>query len=148
WLQTMDSCKQSLGQSQFDVLDTSAVFDEVVTTPAAPLHGVGSGTCPAPRGDCVTTTDGCVQITAVPFSDTFRIRQTAMPPANTGDPLGYAPCNGGGACRNECVNFTVSSAGVVTAQTTNVYPDGTTSVLPSSTTMYAGTQSDPIVFHD
>jgi len=149
WLQTMDSCRQSLGQSQYDIINTSGSFHTVATTPSAPLHSVGSGSgCPSPRGDCVTTTDGCVQVTGVPTNDKFTITEIALPPANSGDPLGYAPCNGGSACRDQSGAVTISSGGTISVQVTNVEPDNVSIVYPSSSSSYAGTASDPIVFHD
>jgi hypothetical protein len=148
WIQTMDSCKQSLGQSQFEVTD-GASFDVVVTTPSSPLKSVASGGCPLQHGNCSTTKNGCVQVAGLPLADSFHIRETALPPANSGNPLGYAPCNGGSACQNEYDNFTVSSSGAVSANTTNVYPSGTIAVYPNTTpTSFDGSTSNPIVFHD
>lgn len=148
WLQTMDSCKHTLGQSRFRISDSSGAFEATVTTPPSPLHPVASGKCPIPRGNCSTSTDGCVQVTGLPLADSFRIRQTATPPSNSGNPLGFAPCNGGSACRDEFARVAISGGGVVSAQTSNVFPDGTTRVFPSSSSSYSGAAADPIVFHD
>jgi hypothetical protein len=148
WIQTMDSCKQSLGSAAYVIKNASGSFQASVTTPASSPHSVSSGNCPLPRGSCTASTDGCVQVAALPVGDSFQIRETATPPATNGNPFGYAPCNGGSACRSETANVSISSSGAVSALTTNAYPDGTFSYYPGSTASFAGTAADPIVFHD
>jgi hypothetical protein len=148
WLQTMDSCKQALGSTAFVIVDNAGTFKENITTPSSSPHTVASGSCPLPRGNCTVSTVGCVQATGLPVGDSFQIRETATPPATSGNPFGYAPCNAGSACRNQFANLTVSSTGAVAGQTTNIAPDNTSSVIPSSTSSFAGTAADPIVFHD
>jgi len=146
WIQTLDSCNHTLGGSQYDITDSSQSVDMSVNTPATSLHLVG-GACPAQRGNCASATYGCVQITGLPDSDTFSIRETALPPANSGNPLGFAACNGGSACRAEYATFATDSSGNVVANTLNAYPDGTVAVMPTGS-VYAATAGDPIVFHN
>jgi len=144
-LQTLDSCRQTLGGSQFEIKGGSV--DEVVTTPASPLHSVGSGNCPLQRGDCSSTSDGCVQVAPLPFPASYTLHETATPPANSGNPQGYAPCNAGSACQSQTASVSIDATGNVTATTTNVDPDGTVVVSPNGGT-FNGSSSDPIVFHD
>jgi len=146
WIQTLDSCNHTLGSSQFVVADSSLDFSKTVTTPPASLHTVG-GACPSQRGSCASAAYGCVQVTGLPLNDTFRVRETALPPANSGNPLGFAACNGGSACGSEYATFSVDGNGVVSGYTSNAYPDGTVALMPSGGT-YAATSGDPIVFHD
>ena len=54
---------------------------------------------------------------------TYQLHETRTPAADTSNPEGYAPCEGGSACRSE-VAVTVAAGGAVTATVTNVYPDG------------------------
>jgi hypothetical protein len=82
-----------------------------------------------------------------PAPGTYTIRTTVTPPANATNPEGYAPCEGGSACQSEEATLTVGSGGAVSATVAAVYPDGTTVTWPS-TGSYAGSASDPIVFHD
>jgi len=146
WIQTLDSCKETLGGAQYNITDSSLNVNVTVTTPSASLQSVG-GTCPAQRGNCSTITNGCVQVAGLPFNDTFHIKETATPPANSGNPLGFAPCNSGSACRSEVDDFTVNSTGAVSGSTTNLAPDGTQATYPSSGT-FAATSADPILFHN
>jgi hypothetical protein len=149
WLQTMDSCQQALGSSKFQIVDTSGAFSATVTTPSqSSPKKVRDGTCPLPTGNCATFSYGCVQVTGLAAGDTYSIHEIAMPPPTNHNPLGYAPCNGGSACRSEVAAVTIDSTGAVSARTTNVYPDNTMSYYPSKTSSFAGTAADPIVFHD
>jgi hypothetical protein len=147
WLQTMDSCKQALGGAGYRIVDSSGAYNATATTPSNGLQTVSSGSCPLQRGNCSTMSTGCVQFANLPYPDTFRIGEFVLPPANSGNPQGYAPCNGGSACRSEVVDLSIDATGHTSAVTTNVYPDDTTSKYPSSGSA-AGTASDPIVFHD
>jgi len=147
WIQTLDSCKHTLGGSKFNVTDSSLSINLTVTTPSTGLTSVGSGGCPVQRGDCSSATNGCVLVTGLPPNDSFQIRQTATPPPNSGNPLGYAPCNAGSACRSETADFSIDGSGNVAASTTNADPDGSVVTYPNGGT-FAGTASDPIVFHD
>lgn len=147
WLQTLDSCKQGLGGSVYRITDSSGSYNSTASTPAATPHSIASGSCPLQRGNCASKTTGCVQISGLPFPDTFTIRQIATPPSNPSNPQGYAPCNGGSACQWEVVNLTINAAGQASAVTTDVEPDGTRALYPSSGTA-AGTAADPMVYHD
>lgn len=147
WLQTMDSCKQALAGAAYDlsgdgvslsVADSTTRGTRVVGTPLR---------CPLEQGNCSTASTGCVQFTDVP-PGTYRIIETRTPPANPTNPGGYAPCEGGSACRSEVVDVTVASGGQVSATVTNVYPDGVTVTWPQTGGSYAGTAADPIVVHD
>jgi len=147
-VQTVDSCKRAIGGAQYQILNSSRTFTEIVKTPAAAGKSLGSGgTCPFQRGNCSTLTTGCVQFTNIPDGDTYAIHQTSLPPADSTASSGYTACLGGSACQQETEAVTVDSSGSVTASTTNVYPDGSTVVWPTSGT-YAGSAPDPIVVHD
>ena len=145
WIQTMDSCKQALGGAAYVVSGSGGSI--TVTTPSGPGGSVApSAGCPLQQGNCSGASHGCVSF-AVPASGTYTIRTTVTPPPNVTNPEGYAPCEGGSACRSEEATLTVSPGGGVSATVSAVYPDGTTVTWPS-TGSYAGSTSDPIVFHD
>ena len=136
-VQTMDSCKQTLGGAAY-----SLTGGGVSMSAAAPAGrgSLSSTTCPLEHGNC--SAGGCVSFTGVP-AGTYEIRTTKTPPPNTSNPEGYAPCEGGSACRSQVASVTVSAGGGVSATVSNVYPDGTTTNFS-----FSGTSSDPIVFHD
>jgi hypothetical protein len=141
----MDSCKQAIGGAAYAVGGGGGT-SVTVTTPAGPSNTVAPATqCPLEQGSCTGTSDGCASF-AVPAPGTYTIRETVTPPGNTTNPEGYAPCEGGSACRSEVANLVVSG-GRVSATVTAVYPDGTSVTWPSSGS-YSGSPSDPIVFHD
>jgi hypothetical protein len=147
WLQTMDSCKQALGGAAYD-LTGGGITLSVVASGGGGRHMVGAPVrCPLEQGNCSASTTGCVQFTNV-APGTYRILQTRTPPSNATNPEGYAPCEGGSACRSEVVDVIVSPTGQVTATVTNVYPDGLTVTWPQTGGAYAGTAADPIVVHD
>jgi hypothetical protein len=151
-IQTMDSCQRALGSSQYVLTDGAAV-NITATTPAHPAQTVASGTCALQQGNCATFTTGCAQFLAVPYPGTYTFLETVTPPANGSNPEGYAPCNGGSACRSQKGAVTIDAAGVVKATVLNVYPDNTSVTYPiasrhSGLTSYAGTPADPIVTHD
>ena len=145
WVQTMDSCRHALPGASQTVHGANVSFTIGPSAGTKPA-GVGSSPCPAPRGSCVVTNTGCTSFTVpVPSTApvTYKITQSAAQAApNT------VPCNGGSACRGQSATFTVSTAGVVQARTTNIYPDGRLAFYPSSTGFAAGTKGDPILFHD
>jgi hypothetical protein len=152
WLQTMDSCNHSLGNTEFQITDTASphqISPVDVTAPASSLKSVGStSTCPLQRGNCATISYGCVQVTiTLAPPDTLQITEIATPPPNSNNPLGFAPCNGGSACRSELATLAIDASGGITATTTNTYPDGTTSIYPAGGT-FSASAADPIVFHD
>ena len=145
WIQTMDSCKQALGGAAYVVSGSGGSI--TVTTPSGPGGSVAAAAgCPLQQGNCSGTAHGCVSF-AVPAAGTYTIRTTVTPPPNVTNPEGYAPCEGGSACRSEEATLTVSPGGRVSATVSAVYPDGSTVTWPS-TGSYAGSASDPIVFHD
>jgi hypothetical protein len=145
WIQTMDSCKQALGGAAYTVGGGTVAI--TVTTPTGGTGSLGPAAgCPLQQGSCGAAGKGCASF-AAPGPGTYTIRQTVTPPGNATNPEGYAPCEGGSACRSEEATLTVGSGGSVSAIVTAVYPDGTTVTWPS-TGSYAGTASDPIVFHD
>jgi hypothetical protein len=147
WLQTMDSCKQALAGAAYDLSGggtTLSVADS--TTRGTRVVGIPLR-CPLEQGNCSASTTGCLQFTDLP-PGTYRIIQTRTPPANPTNPGGYAPCEGGSACRSEVVDVSVAQSGQVSATVTNVYPDGVTVTWPQTGGSYAGTAADPIVVHD
>jgi hypothetical protein len=145
WIQTMDSCKQALGGAAYVISGSGGSI--TVTTPSGAGGSVAAtATCPLQQGNCSAGGKGCVSF-AVPAAGTYTIRTTVTPPPNVTNPEGYAPCEGGSACRSEEATLTVSPGGAVSATVSAVYPDGTTFTWPS-TGSYSGSASDPIVFHD
>jgi hypothetical protein len=133
FVQTMDSCHQILGSAVLSMTGGS-----VATTPAG--HGTASGAgCPVPKGTC--SAGPCASFTGVP-DGTYRIITTKTPPANASNPEGYAPCEGGSACRSQWADVTVSG-GSVSATVSNVYPNNKT-----TTFSFSGSSGDPVVFHD
>jgi hypothetical protein len=147
WVQTMDSCREALGSAQYEIVNKSNTFSARVSTPAAPPASVASGACPLERGNCSARSTGCVQFANLPLPDSYKIREIATPPGNPSNPQGYAPCEGGSACQWQVADVSIDSAGRVTAVTTNIEPDGTRQLFPSSGSV-AGLAMDPIIFHD
>jgi hypothetical protein len=151
-LQQMDSCKQALGGSGYQL--TGGGVDIRASAPSRSKQRVASSsTCPLQQGDCVSVTVGCMTFTGVPAPGTFRIHEIRTPDPDTSNPEGYAACNGGSACRSQVIDVTVDSSGGAHAQVTNVYPDGTQATYPTASqhrgsSSYAATPSDPIVVHN
>ena len=135
-VQTMDSCHQILGSAVLSL--TGGSLATTATTPAGGGSASGAG-CPVPKGTC--SAGPCASFTGVP-DGTYRIITTKTPPANSSNPEGYAPCEGGSACRSQVADVNVSG-GSVSAVVTNVYPNNKT-----TTFSFSGSSGDPIVFHD
>jgi hypothetical protein len=151
-IQTMDSCQRALGSAQY-VLTDGAGVSITATTPVHAAQMVASGTCALQQGNCATFTTGCARFLAVPYPGTYTFLETVTPPGNASNPEGYAPCNGGSACRSQKGTVTIDAAGVVKGTVLNVYPDNTSVTYPiasrhSGLTSYAGTPADPIVTHN
>jgi len=136
-VQTMDSCSQVKGSAVYSLTGAGGSFS--ATTPAGNGSVSGGGGCPVPHGDC--SAGPCVSFTGIP-DGTYTLRTTKTPPPNSSNPEGYAPCEGGSACRDQYADVTVAAGGVA-ATVTNIYPDGKV-----TTFSFSGTSSDPIVFHD
>ena len=150
-IQTMDSCKSALGGARYVL--TGGGVSITATTPSHLPQTVSSGTCALQQGNCATFTTGCAQFPGVPYPGTYTFTETVTPPPNMSNPEGYAPCNGGSACRSETGTLTIGAGGTISATVLNVYPDNTTVTYPiasrhSGLTSYAGTAADPIVTHD
>ena len=135
-VQTMDSCHQIKGQAEYAL--SGGGVSMTAATPAGSGTGSGSG-CPVPTGSC--SSGPCAVFGGVP-DGTYRIVTTKTPPPNASNPEGYAPCEGGSACRSQVADLTVSG-GSVSATVTNVYPD-----QKVTTFHFSGSSGDPIVFHD
>jgi len=146
-IQSMDSCKQALDGAGYLLTGNNVGSGLTVTSTGSGRHSVSSGSCPVPRGSCSGGGTGCLTITGVPVPGSYRIHAVTTPPANSSNPEGYAPCEGGSACRSEEAVVTVLAGGGVQAQVNDVYPDGSLRTFPGSGATYAGTASDPIVFH-
>lgn len=166
YLQVMDSCRQALPGANFTLINPDG--SQVDAGPSAGTRrvSVGSGSCPLQRGNCATTSTGCVTFAITPpasGTDTYTIKENPTfdtsdgfyenPPGATSF-TGFVPCNGGSACpgafdpaKAQSATLTVNSSGVVSAVTTNGYPDGKFSHYPS-TGSSVGTRSDPVVFHN
>lgn len=166
WVQVMDSCKQGLPGANFTLVAPGQ------TTNAGPSAGtkrvtVSSGTCPLQRGNCQKVPTGCLTFSITPpSSGTASYMILENPTFNSSDGFyenpsgetpftGFVPCTGGSACSGaftltppgESASLTINSSGVVTAVTTNILPDSKIATYPSSG-YSAGTQTDPIVFHN
>jgi hypothetical protein len=151
-IQTMDSCQRALGSARYVLTDGAGVSITAITPDHAP-QTVSSGTCALQQGNCASFSTGCAQFLAVPYPGTYSFRETVTPPGNTSNPEGYAPCNGGSACRSQVGTVTIDAAGVVRGTVVNVYPDSTSVTYPiasrhSGRTSYAGSPADPIVTHN
>ncbi|TMD89725.1 MAG: DUF4214 domain-containing protein [Chloroflexi bacterium] len=151
-LQQMDSCKQALGGSGYQL--TGGGVDIRASAPSTSKQRVASSnTCPLQQGDCVSVSVGCMTLSGVPAPGTYRIHEIRTPDPDNSNPEGYAACNGGSACRSQVIDVTVDSSGAAQARVTNVYPDGTPATYPTAAqhggrSAYAGTSSDPIVVHN
>ncbi|HEX3604852.1 MAG TPA: hypothetical protein VH134_02935 [Candidatus Dormibacteraeota bacterium] len=145
WVQTLDSCRQSLGGVGLSLSQGGVAM--VRTVPAGASRSVAAPDgCPAERGDCAgTAPPGCaVFALAPPISGTrtYTLEQLTVP-------AGYAGCSGGSACIGEVANFTLDSTGAVLGATvTDNLPDGVVVTRPSSGASFAATTADPIVLHD
>ncbi len=145
WVQTLDSCKQALPGAAYRLSGGGLS----VTAQAPSGHKktvVPKSTCPELRGSCSAVKVGCVSFAALP-PGTYTVVTTRTPPPDTSDPEGFAPCQGGSACRSEVATVVVGAAGKVQATVTDVYPDRVSETFPSPGS-FAGTRSDPVVFHD
>jgi hypothetical protein len=159
WLQVMDSCKQALPGAHFTLVAPNGSKIQAGPSAGTKRVTVSSGTCPLQRGNCQAVPTGCVSWHLTPPTSgvaTYTIKEHSTwdatdglyenPPGATAF-TGFVPCNGGSACQRERATFTVDSHGVVRGTTTNIYPDGTSTMYPSGGT-FSGTQTDPIVFHN
>lgn len=151
-VQTLDSCKSGLQGSAYELLNAAGTVVSTVGSQGASSPGglTTNEGCPIQQGDCVNTVKGCLVFGQVPAGD-YRLVETAVPGPNATNPDGYAPCNGGSACRWEAADVTVNPDGTIVARVTNVAPNGQVETFPSESThaqYYAGTPSDPIVFHN
>ena len=146
WVQTMDSCKQALPSGSVTLTGGGLVRTAQAAT-GRKRSVVPTASCPLTRGNCRSVAVGCVSFTSLP-AGTYRLVTAKTPPADRSDPEGFAPCQGGSACRSETATVTVSASGAVSAQVVDVYPDGVSETFPSATTSFAGTPTDPVVFHD
>jgi hypothetical protein len=146
WVQTVDSCKQALPAAAYQL--TGAGVTRTAQAPAGRKKTiVPTASCPLSRGNCAAVPVGCVSFANL-APGTYRLITTATPPPDRSDPEGFAPCQGGSACRSQTATITVSAAGAVQGAVTDVYPDGVSETFPSASTFFAGTPTDPVVFHD
>jgi hypothetical protein len=159
WLQVMDSCRQALPGANFTLIDPSGSSVDKGPSPGKRRATVSSGSCPVQRGNCQRVPTGCLSWdiqSPVSGTATYRIVEKSTwnasdgfsenPPGATSF-TGFVPCNGGSACRSQTATFTVDASGIVRGTTTNIYPDRFKAVYPSHG-VFAGTQIDPIVFHN
>ena len=159
WLQVMDSCKEALPGANFSLIAPDGTHVTAGPSAGTKRVTVGSGSCPLQRGNCQTVPTGCVSWIITPpllGTATYSIRELPTwdatdgfyenPPGATAF-TGFVPCNGGSACQKEYATFTVDMNGVVSGTTTNIYPDGKSTMYPSGGT-FTATQTDPIVFHN
>ena len=146
WVQTMDSCKQALPDATYRLTGGGAT--RTATAPAGRKRSVvPTASCPLTRGNCKAVAVGCASFPGL-AAGTYTLVTAKTPPADRSDPEGFAPCQGGSACRSETATVTVSAAGAVSAQVVDVYPDGVSETFPSATTSFAGSETDPVVLHD
>jgi hypothetical protein len=146
WVQTVDSCKQALPAASYQL--TGGGVTRTAQAPAGKKKTiVPTASCPLSRGNCAAVPVGCVSFANLP-PGTYRLITTGTPPPDRSDPEGFAPCQGGSACRSQTATITVSSSGAVQGAVTDVYPDGVSETFPSASTFFAGSPTDPVVFHD
>jgi hypothetical protein len=146
WVQTMDSCKQALPGGSIS-LTGGGVSRTAQASAGTKRSVVPTASCPLTRGNCRAVAVGCVSFTGLP-AGTYSRANARTPAADRSDPEGFAPCQGGSACRSETATVTVSSSGAVQARVVDVYPDGVSETFPSATASFAGSETDPVVFHD
>jgi hypothetical protein len=151
WVQTMDSCKQALGGATYQ-LTGGGVTRTARTAPGTKAFVTRTARCPLQQGDCRRISRGCASFAGLP-AGTYTLATTRTPPPNRSNPEGYAPCQGGSACRAETATVVVGADGAVRATVTQVDPDGAVETWPSAAThggaaAYAGTLADPVVIHD
>ncbi|HEX6492203.1 MAG TPA: hypothetical protein VF112_01760 [Candidatus Dormibacteraeota bacterium] len=146
WVQTMDSCKQALPGGAV-TLTGGGVARTATAAAGRKRSVVPTASCPLTRGSCTAVAVGCVSFSGL-AAGTYRLVTATPPPADRSDPEGFAPCQGGSACRSETATVTVSASGAVTAQVVDVYPDGVSETFPSATASFAGSETDPVVLHD
>lgn len=168
WVQVMDSCRQGLPGASFNLIAPDGItIIKTETSAGTKRVTVSSGTCPLQRGNCQKVPTGCLMTFSImpPSSGAASYTIQENPTFNAQDGFyenpssgqtrftGFVPCNGGSACGGaltppfESATFTINSSGTVTAVTKNILPDGKIATYPSSGNS-AGTQTDPIVFHN
>jgi hypothetical protein len=151
WIQTMDSCKQALGGAAYQL--SGGGQTRTAQTPAGRKKTVSSrAACPLQQGSCTSVPRGCVSFGGLP-PGTYTLTTTRPPAPDRSDPEGFAPCQGGSACRSQTATIAVAADGSVQATVTDVYPDGVSETFPTAAThagraFYAGTAGDPVVTHD
>jgi hypothetical protein len=146
WVQTVDSCKQALPAAAYQL--TGGGQTRAAEAPAGRKRTiVPTAACPLLHGNCAAVPVGCVSFTGLP-AGTYTLTTTRTPPPDRSDPEGFAPCQGGSACRSQAATITVSASGAVQGAVTDVYPDGVSETFPSASSFFPGTPTDPVVFHD
>ncbi len=146
WVQTVDSCKQALPAAAYRL--TGGGVTRTAEAPAGRKRTiVPTAACPLLHGNCAAVPVGCVSFTGLP-AGTYTLTTTRTPPPDRSDPEGFAPCQGGSACRSEIATVAVSASGAVQGQVTDVYPDGVSETFPAPASFFAGSAADPVVFHD
>ncbi len=156
WLQATDSCMEALSGATFTV-DTAAWVPIATTAPTngslpKSLPTYTHGQCPVQQGTCANFPTGCTTaVLNVPASGTvlYKILVATTAPGQ-GSNLRYAICEGGSDCPHgpEVAYVVVSSNGTTATWVRNFEPDGTFDRWPSNRSAFAGTQSDPILFHE
>jgi hypothetical protein len=172
-MQATDSCMEALPGAQFIVNGPGAVNKMTETTPGtlpAGVPGYVSGHCPIDRGSCVNNLTGCASVVLnVPESGTVTYTivprtvsvsgylngiavQVPKPYLGQGaysKNYSYVQCEGGSDCIHgpETATVQISSTGTISATTQNINPDGFKDKPWPSTGSFAGTRSDPIMFH-
>jgi hypothetical protein len=142
----MDSCKQALPAATY-LLAGGAVSRTAQAPAGRKKTVVPTAACPLARGNCKAVPVGCVSFAGLP-AGTYTLTTTRTTPPDRSDPEGFAPCQGGSACRSETATVTVSATGAVQAQVVDVYPDGVSETFPAASSFFAGSPTDPVVFHD
>ncbi len=136
WVQTVDSCKQALPAAAYQLTGGGATRT-AQAPPGRKRTIVPTAACPLLHGNFTGLAAG-----------TYTLTTTRTPPPDRSDPEGFAPCQGGSACRSQVATITVSASGAVQGAVTDVYPDGVSEIFPSASSFFAATPTDPVVFHD
>jgi hypothetical protein len=152
WIQKMDSCSETLGGAQLELVDsTGAVISGPATSAAGKMHSFPHPNgCPVQGGSCTVTNSGCLTLDVpVPGSGTatFQIIETQAP-------SGFVDCiKGDHQCTSQVGTVIVASDGTMQVTFTVSFTNGRSETLPSNdpntgSAFWLGTKADPALYFD
>ncbi|HLZ56079.1 MAG TPA: VCBS repeat-containing protein [Ktedonosporobacter sp.] len=145
WTQKLDSCRQTLPGADFTLSGNGLVITEGPTPGDKPVTVRYGGSCPIPRGNCLTIATGClawqIPIPAVGMAS-YTITEIQAP-------AGYVPCLGGNRCPGgpDVISLSIDAAGRIMAHTRVSLSDGRARIYPTLG-FFNGTQADPALAYD